>query len=369
LDKILISYILLGLLALILLLPLFSRRIERNLEIFFFAMGIVAATISFSWSIELVAEAFKTPLFIRDVPIGIVQVVFIASLLFGYYSEKIDDLVESLRKKISTPILLAILAAVLGLGSSIISVIVASVIISEIAFHINIPRKLLTRFLIASAYALGIGAALTPVGEPLSTIAVHKLSGEPYHADFLFLVRLLGVYIIPLVLAYSLYIYFYSKRFLEKHLIKESVESIEAQIFSQKSSLKDLLKIALERSVRVYLFIFALVLIGESYKIIVELYLKDLPSMYMYLFGSISAIVDNATLTATVIDPELSLLQIKSFLISLLIAGGFLIPGNIPNIVMANIHKIEFREWAREAIPIGIIPFIILWILIEFLNL
>lgn len=43
----------------------------------------------------------------------------------------------------------------------------------------------------------GLGAALTPIGEPLSTIAVSKLSGNPYHAEFGFLFDLMGIYIIP----------------------------------------------------------------------------------------------------------------------------------------------------------------------------
>ena len=50
----------------------------------------------------------------------------------------------------------------------------------------------------------------------------------------------------------------------------------------------------------------------------------------------VSAILDNATLAAAEIGPVLSEFQIKSILMGLLISGGMLIPGNIPNIISAS---------------------------------
>jgi predicted cation transporter len=46
--------------------------------------------------------------------------------------------------------------------------------------------------------------------------------------------------------------------------------------------------------------------------------------------------------------------QILSFALSLLISGGILIPGNIPNIISAAKLDIKSREWARAAIPAGV---------------
>jgi len=43
----------------------------------------------------------------------------------------------------------------------------------------------------------------------------------------------------------------------------------------------------------------------------------------------------------------------------LLIAGGMLIPGNIPNIVAAGRLKISMKEWAKIGVPIGIILLVI----------
>lgn len=38
----------------------------------------------------------------------------------------------------------------------------------------------------------------------------------------------------------------------------------------------------------------------------------------------------------------------------LLIAGGMLIPGNIPNIVVAGRLKISVKEWAAVGLPLGL---------------
>ena len=123
------------------------------------------------------------------------------------------------------------------------------------------------------------------------------------------------------------------------------------------------------RAFRVYAFIVALVLLGSSFEILVEKYFRFMSPEILYFIGSISAVVDNATLTAAIIGPELEPYQIKSFLISLLISGGFLIPGNIPNIVAAEIIGIRFKEWAKIALPIGVPIFIIVFILLFYVGL
>jgi predicted cation transporter len=47
---------------------------------------------------------------------------------------------------------------------------------------------------------------------------------------------------------------------------------------------------------------------------------------------------------------------------SLLIAGGMLIPGNIPNIVAAGRLKISMREWAIIGVPIGLVTMVIYFV-------
>ena len=46
--------------------------------------------------------------------------------------------------------------------------------------------------------------------------------------------------------------------------------------------------------------------------------------------------------------------QIEFLLMALIISGGFLIPGNIPNIICASKFKIKSSDWARKALPLGL---------------
>ena len=58
---------------------------------------------------------------------------------------------------------------------------------------------------IIACFAIGLGAALTPLGEPLSTIVVSKLGGAPYHADFFYLAKLLGfLLLLPAVILFGI---------------------------------------------------------------------------------------------------------------------------------------------------------------------
>jgi len=75
-------------------------------------------------------------------------------------------------------------------------------------------------------------------------------------------------------------------------------------------------------------------------------------------------VLDNATLAAAEISPALSLPQITSALMGLLIAGGMLIPGNIPNIIAAGRLEITSREWAGVGVPLGLVLMVFFFILL-----
>ena len=53
-------------------------------------------------------------------------------------------------------------------------------------------------------------------------------------------------------------------------------------------------------------------------------------------------------------SPALGRSQQRAALMGLLISGGMLIPGNIPNIVAANRLGIRSGEWARVGLVIGL---------------
>jgi predicted cation transporter len=83
----------------------------------------------------------------------------------------------------------------------------------------------------------------------------------------------------------------------------------------------------------------------------------------------VSAILDNATLTAAEIAPSLSQSQIDGALYGLLISGGMLIPGNIPNIISAGKLKITSSEWAKLGVIMGLVLNAIFFIVIFVLKI
>jgi len=349
---------LVGILLLVLFLPFISHRVEKNLEPFFLIMGILGIAANYYFGVidaeglrEVAKRAIITPVSISGLPIGITQVVLIFGLLFYYFHRPIYSGIDKLLRKVGFYTFIAIFIMILGLTSSIISVIVTAVILSEIAAAIKIERKHKVEFVVLASFAVGLGAALTPIGEPLSTIAVSKLN-----APFDYLFRILGAYVIPGVIGIALYTAW--------RLKKEGahVEGVEATYTD------DLTTVVL-RAVKVYIFVAALELLGHAFQYIAVCYFVKLEPWQLYWLNTISAVVDNATLTAAEINPYLTEEQIRSALMSLLVSGGMLIPGNIPNIVAANKLKITSKEWARVGVPFGLALLMIYFIIIEVLNI
>ena len=54
---------------------------------------------------------------------------------------------------------------------------------------------------------------------------------------------------------------------------------------------------------------------------------------------------------------------------ALLIAGGMLIPGNIPNIISANKLRITSKEWAKLGVPLGVVMMIVYFLVLFWWNL
>jgi predicted cation transporter len=69
--------------------------------------------------------------------------------------------------------------------------------------------------------------------------------------------------------------------------------------------------------------------------------------------NTISAVVNNSTLAAVEIGPSLSMNQQRAAFLGLLISGGALVTGNIPNIVAASRLGITSREWAAIGLGTG----------------
>ena len=90
----------------------------------------------------------------------------------------------------------------------------------------------------------------------------------------------------------------------------------------------------------------------------------QLDARILYWINMVSAILDNATLTAAEISPEMTLLQVRAVLMGLLISGGMLIPGNIPNIIAANKLGIRSRTWARLGVPLGLALLVLYFVIL-----
>ena len=334
--------------------PFKVKVIEHNLEVFLFICGVLAMTISgfvkladteTGWRLSIVEEALTAPLKITEVygiPIGIVQIVLVVGFVIYKWNTPIHEAIRRMTNALSLKVMAFILISVLGLASSMISAILAAIILVEMISALHLSRKSEIDLTVIACFSIGLGAALTPLGEPLSTIAVAKLSGPPYYAGFDYLIKLLGIYIVPGILAFGILGMF----FLGKVDPKDHGLGSE----SYNETLKDVVM----RAVKVYVFIAALVLLGDGFKPLIFEYFTQVPSAILYWVNMVSAILDNATLAAAEIGPALTESQIKSALMGLLISGGMLIPGNIPNIIAAGKLGITSKEWARIGVPLGL---------------
>lgn len=343
--------------------PFKIKIIEQNLEVFLFICGVLALTISHfvtlegqetGWRWAIVEEALIAPLYISNelnLPIGIVQVVLVVGLIIYKWHEPIHGAIRTMADKLSLKVMAFILIAVLGLFSSIISAILAAIILVEMVNALPLARKSKIDLTVIACFSIGLGAALTPLGEPLSTIAISKLQGPPYNASFMYLFDNLAIYVIPGIIAYGIVgMFFLGKVTNDK--------SMKAEDYNE--TVKDVVM----RAVKVYVFIMALVFLGDGFKPIIFEYIAKLPPEALYWVNTVSAILDNATLTAAEIGPTFSQLQINAALMGLLIAGGMLIPGNIPNIISAGKLGITSKEWARLGLPLGFVTMLIYFVIL-----
>ena len=317
--------------------PFLNKKVEANLEAFLFIMGVVSATVSDAWSVELIHEGLVAPIEITAAVLG-------AGVLFHYLRKYIDHAMR--RMLITVPLSLIISSGIiiLGLLSSLISAIIAALLLVELITVLPLHRHAEVNLTVIACFAIGLGAALTPLGEPLSTIVVSKLSGAPYHADFFYLFKLLALYVVPSVVVLGVVGIFFVRQKPE-----DSEESLAAEEEEEK------LSEVFVRAGKVYIFVMALIFLGAGFKPLIDTYIINLSSQILFWVNMVSAVLDNATLAAAEIGPTMSEGQIKSALLGLLISGGMLIPGNIPNIISAHALHIKSTEWARLGVPLGFV--------------
>jgi predicted cation transporter len=228
----------------------------------------------------------------------------------------------------------------LAAASSVITAIIAALVLVEVVSHLGITGKARVRMVVIACFAIGFGAAMTPLGEPLSTIAIANLAGEPYRAGFWFLTERLWMYVVPVILCLA------GLAALIVHRSGRNTKKLE------RDGPETVLAVLL-RTGKVYVFVAGLVLLGRGFRPLIDTYMVGLPYQALFWINTSSAFLDNATLAAAEIAPALEPHQIVAALLGLLAAGGMLIPGNVPNIISAGKLKIRNGEWAAVGLPLG----------------
>jgi len=350
---------LIAILLLVLVLPFVVKQIEENLEPFLFVMGVAAALISGIMSRDLVIEALKEPIMIASA-------VFIAGALFFILRHQFARFMNRVYQVIPVPVVVFLVVVILGLASSVITAIIASIILVEVIFLLPLDRKHKIVICVLACFSIGLGAALTPLGEPLSTIAISKLD-----QDFFYLLRLLGKCIIPTIIVFAALASVYAawaKRD-QSRITSDLAITADGAVAHEEEGIEEGIEEEtwrgiIVRALKVYLFVMALVFLGEGFHPLIDAYILKLDYRLLYWVNMISAILDNATLTAAEISIQMSTLQIEAILMGLLISGGMLIPGNIPNIISASKLRITSSEWAKIGVPFGLVVMVIFYVIL-----
>jgi predicted cation transporter len=326
-------------LLMVLFLPFLVKKVEHNLEVFLFLMGIAAASISGMMNLSLFEKALIDP-------INITLAVLIAGLVCKWGQAQLEKLILSLSHLITPRIFLGLTVIILGLVSSIITAIIAAIVLVIIINVLPLNRKAEIKFTVLACFSIGLGAALTPIGEPLATVTISKLN-----TDFFYLLELIGPEVIPAVTIFGIMTWLFVKPQMSTYSLgaKQKAESYKEIVI---------------RSGKIYLFVMGLTFLGHGFEPLINEYIIGLHPMQLYWLNMISAILDNATLAAAEISPAMDSSTIRAVLLGLIISGGMLIPGNIPNIIAAGKLNITSKEWARFGVPVGLITMVVYYVIL-----
>lgn len=307
--------------AAVLVGPLFVGIIERHVETFFLVIGVLTALMMGRFNEALVWGVMTEP-------IGFTAAVLVFGGVFRLMRSYLDAIFHRVIEAMDPRVLCFSLAIGLGFLAPFITPVVAALIFVEAISLMRCGRIAEVGATIFACFAIGIGAGLTPLGMPGFAVVLRSL-----HVDFWYLAHLLGPFIIVGVILAAVPMLFlpYSSR--------EPLDAVR-----DKDSWKLVLLI---RPGRVYVFIAGLVALSDGLRPLVDAYIHRIPNGLLFWLNTVSAIVDNSTLAAVEIGPSLSRGQQRAALLGLLVSGGALITGAIPNIVAASRLGITSSEWAR----------------------
>ncbi len=192
-----------GLFAIVLIVlvgPFMSKKIEHNLEVFLFIMGVLAVTIStfyskealsalgytehqmelIGWNMEIVMEALKEPI-IK----GIVPMVLVAGVLFHYGRSRAQMAMNSIIKKVPAKIVVFLLVFILGLSSSLITAIIASLLLVELMNCMPFDRKTKINLVIIACFSIGLGRSSDSGGRAAFYYRHYQAAGRALQCNIL----------------------------------------------------------------------------------------------------------------------------------------------------------------------------------------
>jgi predicted cation transporter len=322
-----------ALIDLLLIGPGVSRAIEEHIELFFLAVGLLAMTLAGAWRWDVASRAAALPLWIT-------LTVIVADVIFGRARGLMDRSLGWMRERVDRPFLCGGAVFVIALLSAMLTSIVAALMLAEVVELMRLGPRARVRVTVAGCFAIGLGSSLTPLGGPLSTLAASGLG-----MGFGGLFAMLAPYVLPGMLACAIV----AGLFATGDGGASAAAAVPTAVPIRESAVR-----ALIRGLKVYVFIAGLVLVGEAFAPLAARYVPMFGQWALYWANMVSATMDNATLVALEVhamDPA----RARAAIIALLLAGGMLIPGNIPNIVAAAALRIGAGEWARIGIPMGLV--------------
>ena len=331
LTKILLAIIVINLLV----WPLVSKWVENHLEIFLLLVGLAAVTVTNGWNKDFIYQTFNAP-------VNVAFIVLVVSVIFNYYSRYIFRILFILFRYLEPQYSFAILVFLLGMTSSVFSVTVAALVLAEVLQVVNLEREQTIRVTVCACYAIGLGAVLLPLAEPLGLVIHNELVSGPLKADFFFMLRHFFWWIAPGVAVLAL---------AAGYTVRHANTQTQLHIREDKEGYKSMLR----RTWHIYLFVAALHLISTGLRPFAQSTVAHLSGKVLFWANSASVIIDNATLAAIEITPSVTTHNLLYMVLGLVAFGSMLVQGNLPNIVAAEKLGIKSREWARVAVPLGIV--------------
>jgi len=310
--------------------PLIFAPLEHNLEPYCFALGMIAVVVNRQWEWHLLRKAALDPMPLTITVVG-------AGMLFGALRPVLDRSFAAMRSVLPRPLLAGLVVLIIGLLSSAITAVIAALMLVEGVTLMGLGPAERTRVVVLGCFAIGLGSTLTPIGGPLATLAASAMN-----LNFMDLFILLSPWIFPGVAAVSVLTTYYARGPYDLVAVDASPSPHERT------------RQALMQGLRIFAFIAGLILIGKACAPLASHYVGRLSDGALFWANTISAALDNATLVAIEFH-QINRQRAQAALLSLMVSGGMLIPGNVPNIVCANKLSMRSSEWARTGLPLGLI--------------